>query len=128
MISFIFDLQYKMDVEWKNLVKILVFHEKQFNEKIVPKNKLTPEMIADLRRQIQRLKVHFVVRRRTQASILMIAKKLKRLCTDLFEAAILSDMNNIIVLSSSLSLNWILSKKKKINFFKNRMFSWGEKR
>jgi hypothetical protein len=38
-------------------------------------------------------------------------------------------MNNIIVLSSSLSLNWILSKKnKKINFFKNRMFSWGEKR
>jgi hypothetical protein len=37
-------------------------------------------------------------------------------------------MNNIIVLSSSLSLNWILSKNKKINFFKNRMFSWGEKR
>ena len=128
MISFIFDLQYKMDVEWKNLVKILVFHEKQFNEKIVPKNKLTPEMIADIRRQIQRLKVHFVVRRRTQASILMISKKLKRLCTDLFEAAILSEMNNIIVLSSSLSLNWILSKNKKINFFKNRMFSWGEKR
>ena len=128
MISFIFDLQYKMDVEWKNLVKILVFHEEQFNEKIVPKNKLTPEMIADLRRQIQRLKVHFVVRRRTQASILMIAKKLKRLCTDLFEAAILSDMNNIIVLSSSLSLNWILSKKQENKFFKNRMFSWGEKR
>ena len=128
MISFIFDLQYKMDVEWKNLVKILVFHEKQFNEKIVPKNKLTPEMIADLRRQIQRLKVHFVVRRRTQASILMIAKKLKRLCTDLFEAAILSEMNNIIVLSSSLSLNWILSKKQENKFFKNRMFSWGEKR
>ena len=117
MISFIFDLQYKMDVEWKNLVKILVFHEKQFNEKIVPKNKLTPEMIADLRRQIQRLKVHFVVRRRTQASILMIAKKLKRLCTDLFEAAILSEMNNIIVLSSSLSLNWILSKKQENKFF-----------
>ena len=117
MISFIFDLQYKMDVEWKNLVKILVFHEEQFNEKIVPKNKLTPEMIADIRRQIQRLKVHLVVRRRTQASILMIAKKLKRLCTDLFEAAILSDMNNIIVLSSSLSLNWILSKKQENKFF-----------
>ncbi len=67
MISFIFDLQYKMDVEWKNLVKILVFHEEQFNEKIVPKNKLTPEMIADIRRQIQRCPGYYKILRRLPA-------------------------------------------------------------
>ncbi len=71
MISFIFDLQYKMDVEWKNLVKILVFHEKQFNEKIVPKNKygkychglavlMTPDLVSNLLMKAFQIKLFFI--------------------------------------------------------------------
>jgi len=105
----------KMDVQWENMGKILAFHEKEFTKKIVPKNKLMPEMIEDLRKQIQRLKTHLVMRWRTQSSLLMIQKKMNHLFLDLVQAAKLCGMNQIVMVRSS-SLMWLLSKNQKIKF------------
>jgi hypothetical protein len=90
-----------MDVQWEYIGKILAFHEKEFTSKIMPKNKLTPEMIEDLRKQIQHLKTHLVMRRRTQPSLLMIQKKLNQLCLNLVQAGKLCGMNQIVMVKSS---------------------------
>ncbi len=103
-----------MDVQWEKMGKILAFHEKEFTNKIVPQNKLTPEMVEDLRKQIQRLKTHLVMRRRTESSLLMIQKKLNQLFLDLVQARNLCGMSQIIVPSSMLM--WLLSQNQKIKF------------
>jgi cobalamin biosynthesis Co2+ chelatase CbiK len=91
-----------VDAEWEKMGRIVAFHEKQFNNKIVPQNKLTPEKVQDFRRQIQRLKTHLVMRRRTESSVLMIQQKLNKLFLDLIEAGSICGMGQIIVPSSML--------------------------
>jgi hypothetical protein len=91
-----------VDAEWEKMGRILAFHEREFTEKIVPQNKLTPEMVQDLRRQIQRLKTHLVMRQRTESSVLMIQQKLNKLFLDLVEAGSICRMGQIIVPSSML--------------------------
>ena len=91
-----------MDAEWEKMGRIVAFHEREFNTKIVPLKKLTPEKIEDFRRQIQRLKTHLVMRRRTESSVLMIQQKLSKLFLDLIEAGSICGMGQIIVPSSML--------------------------
>ena len=91
-----------MDAQWEKMGRILAFHEKEFTDKIVPQNKLTTEMVEDLRRQIQRLKTHLVMRRRTESSVQMIHQKLNKLFLDLVEAGSICGMGQIIVPSSML--------------------------
>jgi len=93
----------------------------EFNNKIVPKNKLTPEKVQDFRRQIQRLKTHLVMRRRTESSVLMIQQKLNKLFLDLIEAGSICGMGQIIVPSSMLMTEWLFSKNQKIKFW-NQIF------
>ena len=90
-----------MDAEWENLERILLFHEREFTEKLVPKNKLTPEMVEHFKKNIQRLKTHLGIRRRTESSFLMIKAELNQLFVDLIEAAKLCGMDQIVVVKSS---------------------------
>jgi hypothetical protein len=90
-----------VEVQWENLGKILSFHEREFTEKLVPKNKLTPEMLEEIRRQIERIKTHLVIQRRTELSFLMIKAELNQLFVDLMEAAKLCGMDQIVVVKSS---------------------------
>ena len=103
-----------MDAEWEKMGRILTFHEKEFTNKIVPQNILTQEMVEDLRKQIQRLKTHLVIRPRTESSVLMIQEKLDKLFLDLVQAANLCGMSQIILPSSMMM--WLLSKNQKIKF------------
>jgi hypothetical protein len=102
VVVLLFYFLFAVEVQWENLGKILSFHEREFNTKIVPQNKLTPERVQDFRRQIQRLKTHLVMRRRTESSVLMIQQKLNKLFLDLIEAGSICGMGQIIVPSSML--------------------------
>lgn len=112
--ALLFYLWFAVDAEWEKMARIVDFHEKEFNNKIVPKNKLTPEKVQDFRRQIQRLKTHLVMRRRTESSVQMIHQKLHKLFLDLVEAGSICGMGQIIVPSSMLM--WPFSKNQKIKF------------
>jgi len=112
--ALLFYFWFAVDAEWEKMARIVDFHEKEFNNKIVPKNKLTPEKVQDFRRQIQRLKTHLVMRRRTESSVQMIHQKLNKLFLDLVEAGSICGMGQIIVPSSMLM--WPFSKNQKIKF------------
>jgi len=58
-------------------------------------------MLEDLRRQIERIKTHLVIQRRTESSFLMIKAELNQLFVDLVEAAKLCGMDQIVVVKSS---------------------------
>jgi len=112
--ALLFYFWFAVDAEWEKMGRIVAFHEREFNTKIVPQNKLTPEKVEDFRRQIQRLKTHLVMRRRTESSVLMIQEKLNKLFLDLVEAGSICGMGQIIVPSSMLM--WPFSKNQKIKF------------
>ena len=113
--ALLFYFWFAVDAEWEKMGRIVAFHEREFNTKIVPQNKLTPEKVQDFRRQIQRLKTHLVMRRRTESSVLMIQQKLSKLFLDLIEAGSICGMGQIIVPSSMLM--WLFSKDQKIKLF-----------
>ena len=119
--ALLFYFWFAVDAEWEKMGRIVAFHEKEFNNKIVPQNKLTPEKVQDFRRQIQRLKTHLVMRRRTESSVLMIQQKLNKLFLDLIEAGSICGMGQIIVPSSMLMTEWFFSKNQKIKFW-NQIF------
>ncbi len=90
-----------MDAQWEKFERILDFHEREFTEKIVPKNKLTPEMVEDFKKLIQRLKTQLANLQRTESSYLMMKAELNQLFVDLIEATKLCGMDQIVVVKSS---------------------------
>ena len=58
-------------------------------------------MLEDIRRQIERIKTHLVIQRRTESSFLTIKAELNQLFVDLMEAAKFCGMDQIVVMKSS---------------------------
>jgi hypothetical protein len=90
-----------VDAPWEKFGKILDFHEREFVEKIVPKNKLTPEMVEDFKQKIQHLRTQLANLQRTESSYLTLKASLNQLFVDLVEAAKLCGMDQIVIVSSS---------------------------